>query len=193
MSDATQSVSTGNAARPREKRVKRLEVGCRVSGSFGEYIANPNPNIKRRVRKRIFGRIIKLLVKRSIGIPWLLTHNLTTTWNFTALRIFGISYLWSFTQLNSRSLVTPGGNLKMPFSNLIIIVVWGSKVFHGSSLTSPWALGGLGQRQPADCQISLLLSGSLSHLVSLSGWLLFFFLSFFLTLLFFFFWIRYRV
>ena len=70
MSDATQSVSTGNAARPREKRVKRLEVGCRVSGSFGEYIANPNPNIKRRVRKRIFGRIVKAVDKSQYEVCW---------------------------------------------------------------------------------------------------------------------------
>lgn len=70
MSEATQSVSTGNAARPREKRVKRLEVGCRVSGSFGEYIANPNPNIKRRVRKRIFGRIVKAVDKSQYEVCW---------------------------------------------------------------------------------------------------------------------------
>ena len=36
MSEAKQSVGTGNAARPREKQVKGLEVGCQVSGSFGE-------------------------------------------------------------------------------------------------------------------------------------------------------------
>ena len=34
---------------------KRIEVGCRVSGSFGEFIPNPNPAIKRRHRAKLYG------------------------------------------------------------------------------------------------------------------------------------------
>ena len=52
------------------ERVKRLEVGCRVSGSFGEYRPNPNPNIKRRVRKRIFGHIICAVDRKKYKVRW---------------------------------------------------------------------------------------------------------------------------
>jgi hypothetical protein len=52
------------------ERVKRLEVGCRVSGSFGEYRPNPNPNIKRRVRERIFGHIICAVDRKKYKVRW---------------------------------------------------------------------------------------------------------------------------
>jgi hypothetical protein len=38
-------------------REKRLCVGARVSGSFGDFYPNPDPNIKRRKRMRIFGMV----------------------------------------------------------------------------------------------------------------------------------------
>ena len=40
------------AVNGRKRPVKRIDVGCRVSGSFGDYCPNPNPNIPRRVRAR---------------------------------------------------------------------------------------------------------------------------------------------
>ena len=70
MSEATQSVNTGNPARPREKQVKPVEVGCGVSGSFGEYIADPNPNIKWQVGNRIFGQIVKAVDKSQFEVRW---------------------------------------------------------------------------------------------------------------------------
>jgi hypothetical protein len=36
-------------------REKRLSVGARVSGSFGDFFANPDPNVKRRKRQRLYG------------------------------------------------------------------------------------------------------------------------------------------
>ena len=37
----------------------RLRAGCRVRGSHGQLINNPDPNIKRRVRKKVVGTVIK--------------------------------------------------------------------------------------------------------------------------------------
>jgi hypothetical protein len=36
-------------------REKRLSIGARVSGSFGDFYSNPDPNVKRRKRLRIYG------------------------------------------------------------------------------------------------------------------------------------------
>ncbi len=36
-------------------REKRLTTGARVSGSFGDFYINPDPNIRRRKRQRIYG------------------------------------------------------------------------------------------------------------------------------------------
>jgi hypothetical protein len=36
-------------------REKRLSVGARVSGTFGDFYVNPDPNVKRRKRQRIYG------------------------------------------------------------------------------------------------------------------------------------------
>ena len=38
--------------------LNRITVGCRVKGSRGELVANPNPNIKRRVRAKVVGTVI---------------------------------------------------------------------------------------------------------------------------------------
>ena len=38
---------------------KRIFVGCRVEGGHGPLVANPNPNIKRRVHSRVVGTVLK--------------------------------------------------------------------------------------------------------------------------------------
>ena len=40
---------------------KRIGVGARVSGSFGESICNPNPAIKRKHKRRIFGNVVEAI------------------------------------------------------------------------------------------------------------------------------------
>jgi len=35
-----------------------LAVGAQVSGSHGDFIANPNPAIRRRVKQQIFGVVV---------------------------------------------------------------------------------------------------------------------------------------
>lgn len=37
---------------------KRLYNGCRVEGSHGPLVPNPNPNVKRRVREKVVGTIL---------------------------------------------------------------------------------------------------------------------------------------
>lgn len=43
----------------------RLQAGCRVKGSHGPFIPNPNPNIKRRLRERVEGTVIKASGQRE--------------------------------------------------------------------------------------------------------------------------------
>ena len=50
--------------------MKRLEAGCRVSGSFGDYVPNPNPNIKRRIRMKLYGTILRAVDKRQYEVLW---------------------------------------------------------------------------------------------------------------------------
>jgi hypothetical protein len=38
---------------------KRLLTGARVSGPFGEFLDNPDPNIRRRKRQRIYGTVTR--------------------------------------------------------------------------------------------------------------------------------------
>jgi len=52
------------------ERIKRLKVGCHVSGAYGEYRPNPNPNIKRRVRERIYGHIICAVDHKKYKVRW---------------------------------------------------------------------------------------------------------------------------
>jgi hypothetical protein len=59
---------TGELSRKRND--KRFDVGCRVSGSFGEMAPNPNPNISRRVRQRIFGNIIEAVGPKQYKVLW---------------------------------------------------------------------------------------------------------------------------
>ena len=54
----------------RKRPVKRFQVGCRVSGSFGDYCPNPNPNIQRRVRARIFGNIVEAVGPLQYKVLW---------------------------------------------------------------------------------------------------------------------------
>ena len=39
--------------------LKRNFLGCRVEGSHGPLVANPNPSIKRRVHSRAVGTVVK--------------------------------------------------------------------------------------------------------------------------------------
>ena len=54
----------------RKRNDKRFDVGCRVSGSFGEMGPNPNPNIPRRVRQRIYGNIIEAVGPKQYKVLW---------------------------------------------------------------------------------------------------------------------------
>ena len=70
MSEVAPVVSALSPAEPKEKRVKRLEAGCRVSGSFGDYVPNPNPNIKRRIRMKLYGTILRAVDKKQNEVLW---------------------------------------------------------------------------------------------------------------------------
>jgi hypothetical protein len=48
-------------------REKRLSTGAHVSGSFGNYYDNPDPNIGRRKRQRIYGTVQGACGPISIG------------------------------------------------------------------------------------------------------------------------------
>jgi hypothetical protein len=70
MSEAAAIVSVLPAAPSKDKRAKRLEAGCRVSGSFGDYVPNPNPNIKRRIRMKLYGTIVRAVDKKQYEVLW---------------------------------------------------------------------------------------------------------------------------
>ena len=38
---------------------KKIFVGCRVEGSHGPLVANPDPKIKRRVHSKVIGTVLK--------------------------------------------------------------------------------------------------------------------------------------
>ena len=38
---------------------KQIFVGCRVQGSHGPLVANPDPKIKRRVHAKVIGTVLK--------------------------------------------------------------------------------------------------------------------------------------
>ena len=40
-------------------RSKQIFVGCRVEGSHGPLVANPDPKIKRRVHSKAVGTVVK--------------------------------------------------------------------------------------------------------------------------------------
>ena len=46
-------------------RATSLQAGCRVIGSHGPLIDNPNPNIKRRVREKVIGTVIRASGQRK--------------------------------------------------------------------------------------------------------------------------------
>ena len=41
-------------------RSKQIFVGCRVEGSHGPLVANPDPKIKKRVHSKVIGTIFKV-------------------------------------------------------------------------------------------------------------------------------------
>lgn len=45
-------------------RATSLHAGCRVTGSHGPLMENPNPNIKRRVRQKVNGTVIRATGQR---------------------------------------------------------------------------------------------------------------------------------
>ena len=53
-----------------KRPVKRFNVGCHISGSFGDYFPNPNPNIPRQVRAHIFGNIIEAVGHLQYTVLW---------------------------------------------------------------------------------------------------------------------------
>ena len=63
MSDAAPCIS-------KETQIKRTESDARVSGSFGEQLPYPNPNIKRKVRVRIYGNVVKAVERNQYLISW---------------------------------------------------------------------------------------------------------------------------
>ena len=48
-----------NKGRTHGRADQRIRNGTRVSGSHGELRANPNPQIKRRVKQRLYGVVIE--------------------------------------------------------------------------------------------------------------------------------------
>ena len=46
-------------------RATSLHAGCRVTGSHGPLIVNPNPNIKRYVRQKVNGTVIRATGQRK--------------------------------------------------------------------------------------------------------------------------------
>ena len=45
-----------------------ISVGTRVEGSFGPLVANPNPNIKRRVRMRVTGTVMNAVGQHNWSV-----------------------------------------------------------------------------------------------------------------------------
>jgi hypothetical protein len=58
------------SAVPEPTSWKQLVVGCRVSGSFGELIPNPDPNKKQCVRKRLVGNVLHAVGHRKYMVAF---------------------------------------------------------------------------------------------------------------------------
>ena len=41
-----------------------ISVGCRVEGTFGPPVPNPNPKVKKRVREQVSGTVIRAVDQR---------------------------------------------------------------------------------------------------------------------------------
>ena len=41
-----------------------ISVGCRVEGAFGPLVPSPNPKVKRRVREKVCGTVIRAVDHR---------------------------------------------------------------------------------------------------------------------------------
>lgn len=55
---------------PPVRQPKRLLTGARVSGPFGEFFDNPDPNIRRRKRQRIYGTVTGACGERKYTIKF---------------------------------------------------------------------------------------------------------------------------
>ena len=47
---------------------KRIIVGARVSGKHGKLVANPNPLIRRRIKEKIWGKVIAAIGKNKYSV-----------------------------------------------------------------------------------------------------------------------------
>jgi len=50
------------------RQPKRLLAGARVSGAFGDYYDNPNPDVRRRKRQRIYGTVVQACGERQYTV-----------------------------------------------------------------------------------------------------------------------------
>ncbi len=55
---------------PPVRQPKRLLTGARISGPFGEFFDNPDPNIRRRKRQRIYGTVTGACGERKYTIKF---------------------------------------------------------------------------------------------------------------------------
>jgi hypothetical protein len=51
-------------------RYKNIEVGCCVTGSFGENCPNLNPNIRQWIRTQLFGNIVCMFDRKKYKVAW---------------------------------------------------------------------------------------------------------------------------
>ena len=51
-------------------RQKRIYVGCRVIGSHGPLVTNPNVSVKRRVRSKVVGTIMKAVGQQKWDVQF---------------------------------------------------------------------------------------------------------------------------
>ena len=54
----------------RARQCKRLLTGSRVSGAFGDFYDNPDPNIRRRKRQRIYGTVTGACGERKYTVQF---------------------------------------------------------------------------------------------------------------------------
>jgi len=59
-----------NMAVEQRRQTKRLLTGTHVSGSFGEYYDNPNPDVQRRKRQRIYGTLVQACGERKYTVQF---------------------------------------------------------------------------------------------------------------------------
>ena len=47
-----------------------IVVGARVSGAFGNFVENPNPRIKRRLRNCLYGHVVPAFGRKEYNVLW---------------------------------------------------------------------------------------------------------------------------